>query len=124
MTATAAGPRRPWMAAGLSAVVFPGAGQVYNRQVAKGVAFIALSLACTVAITVMMVRIAMAAIQANPDMIDPSQTQRAVEQAVRSGAGGLSATVWALTLLWVVSVVDAYLVARRSSAAAAATMPR
>lgn len=112
------------MAALLSAVVVPGAGQVYNRQTAKGAAFIGLSLAFFAAITVMMVRIALAAFQANPDTFDPDQTQKVVEQAVRAGSTGLTIAVWGMTVVWVWSVVDAYLVARRSAAVAAEMIPR
>lgn len=116
--------RRPLIAVLLSAFVCPGAGQVYNRQKAKGAVLIALSSACAVVFMVAIGRMVLAAMPTDATSFDPAQSQALVESAMKSGSGVLAAAGWVLTIVWIVSMVDAYLVARRGAAEPPSTISR
>jgi riboflavin transporter FmnP len=110
-------PRSPVMAVILSGVVCPGAGQMYNRERGKGLALIAASVvACTV-LTVVVVRNVLRALPADVLTVDVVRLHAIVQEARSGWPVALCTAV--LTLAWIVSVVDAYLVARRSAPAPA-----
>src|SRR5438128_7244387 len=107
---------RPFMAVILSGLVWPGAGQIYNGQIAKGAAIIAASAACGLAFAWTVARLVMASIPEDLVTVDAAQIQVLVEQVMASGVGMLRLETAAVVLIWVVSVVDAYLVARGPAA--------
>jgi TM2 domain-containing membrane protein YozV len=97
-----------------SAVVCPGAGQIYNRQRLKGVALILASAGASVAVAVLVVRNVLQALPADVLTIGPAEMQTIMQKAHSGTLVTLGTAVLAVT--WIVSVVDAYLVARRSAA--------
>jgi TM2 domain-containing membrane protein YozV len=109
------------MAVVLSAVVCPGAGQIYNRQRLKGVALILASAGVSVAVGVLVVRNVLRALPADVFTIGPAELQAILQKARSGPLVTLGTAVLALT--WIASVVDAYLVARGSAADAPADAP-
>jgi TM2 domain-containing membrane protein YozV len=105
--------RRALWAVCLSALLWPGAGQIYNKDRVKGVVLIVAAgvagLAFTFAISAAIVDLA----RTDPAVLETSGPF-ALAQRMLNGRGGLLRTsTVALMVLWVVSVVDAYVVAAR-----------
>ena len=106
----------------LSAVVCPGAGQIYNGQRGKGITLVTASVAACIALGAVVVRNVLRALPEDILTLDSLRLYAIVQEA-RSGLLVALCTA-VLTVLWIVSVVDAYLVAARGSAAPASTMSR
>jgi hypothetical protein len=106
----------------LSGVVCPGAGQVYNRQRGKGLAMMMATVGSSLAVVALVVRNVLRALPEDVLTLTPAQMTTLVQQA-RSGPLVASCTV-VLGVLWIWSVIDAYLVARRSADAPASTISR
>jgi hypothetical protein len=90
----------------LSALVWPGAGQIRNRDYVKGVSLIALTLFLIVALAIQLA-LSLVASVADPSRIDISAW---VAQALKTRAA-LSAGAM-LLVVWLYAVVDAFLIAR------------
>jgi hypothetical protein len=104
---------RALKAAALSGLVFPGLGQLYNRQRAKGVAFIGLTGLAFVVICVDLVALVLRVMPADPTAYDPEQIAALVHENLTHGGGRLSAFVLLLVAAWAGSAIDAALVAWR-----------
>jgi hypothetical protein len=115
-------PRSPVMAVILSGIVCPGAGQMYNRERGKGLALIAVSVAACGVLTVVVVRNVLRTLPADVLTLDVVRLT-AILQEARSGWPVALCTA-VLTVTWIVSVVDAYLVARRSAPAPDSSISR
>jgi hypothetical protein len=112
MTRMLAGkPRRPIVAVLLSAIACPGVGQVYNGERHKGVAMIALSVTAGLVETVIVTRNVLLALPADILSLNPGDLMAMIKEARSGPLVSWCSAVFAVT--WVVSVIDAYLVARR-----------
>jgi hypothetical protein len=113
------------VAVSLSALVWPGAGQVYNRDLKKGFALIALTAGCALVMVVVISRAVIASLPAEMEVLDPFVVQDITRQALLRAGFALNATTFVMTAAWVASVVDAWMVGRRrQSAPAASTISR
>jgi hypothetical protein len=112
-------PHRIVIAVGLSALVCPGAGQIYNRERRKGTALVAASIVAGVALTGFIVRNVLRALPEDILTLDALQIYDIARQAPSGPAVTLSGT--ALVVLWIYGVVDAYFVASRAAADAPAS---
>lgn len=100
----------------LSALVLPGAGHLYLKHYPRGLALIAISLACLwVFVDRAMQRASVVLDQLASDggAIDAGQLADLVTQT-SNGPGSLVVTVASLVLAgcWVIGIVDAYRIAR------------
>jgi hypothetical protein len=103
--------KRRTVAVLLSAIVWPGAGQIYNRELVKGLVFIGVS---GVASLVFMVKAAAILVQGLGD--DPAGMSLEEIQALSDrlqGSPALAVTGFVLTLVWLAGIIDAYRGARR-----------
>lgn len=99
------GPKRSVaLALFLSGLIWPGTGQLYNRDFKKGAAVILVALTLAGA----MFRTLWSQLAG----LDPAQLDAA--QMAAAAGPALSIEGAALTLVWLYGIVDAYLVARRS----------
>jgi diadenosine tetraphosphate (Ap4A) HIT family hydrolase len=104
---------RPLRAALLSGLVCPGAGQLQNRDWAKGLALIGLTL---VALVWLMWRTTVDVLQllpADPDLLDPLLAFRLAHEVQQRNAGSFTVLTMLLVVLWIYAVVDAWRGARR-----------
>jgi hypothetical protein len=102
-----------WKAACLSGLVYPGAGQIFQKHYFRGIALIAiatLSLSATVMSAAERARAILAAVESSGG---ESDTATVLREAARLSAGRDDRTMAVSSLLiagcWVVGVVDAYL---------------
>jgi hypothetical protein len=100
---------RGMVAALLSAFVWPGAGQLYNREFKKGALIIGLTLA--VAIVVIVATAAELTRQLPGDMgdLDADLVRTLPAQVLAARSGTLMASSLLLLTAWVYGIVDAYL---------------
>lgn len=96
----------------LSALVLPGAGHLYLKHVWRGIALIAISLACLWVLADRAMQQASAVLErleSEGGALDAGQLSDLVAQAA-NGAGGPATTVVTLVLAscWLVGIVDAY----------------
>ena len=96
----------------LSALVLPGAGQLYLKHYPRGIALMVSSLACLGVLAgraVQQASIVLDKLAAEGDAVDPGRLADLVAQASNS-PGSLAVTVASLVLLgcWVIGIVDAY----------------
>lgn len=100
---------RGLVAALLSAFVWPGAGQLYNREFKKGAALIALTL--VVAAAVMVAAAAEVTRQLPPDIgdLDADLIRTLPAQVLAARTGTLLASSLLLLVAWGYGIVDAYL---------------
>ncbi|MBL8023831.1 MAG: hypothetical protein JNK54_06065 [Elusimicrobia bacterium] len=95
----------------LSAFVIPGAGQIYNKEKAKGVALMVLFFLVIMGF-MMTVTVALAAFLPLDGVVSPEQVRGFVEQIVEERTAFVN-TFWYLTLaIWGYGILDAYLGAR------------
>jgi urease gamma subunit len=101
----------------LSALVFPGLGQIVLKRYQRGVV---LMLATVVGLVVIVVKAAREAgriletIEAGGGVIDQDAMSRAIEQATAwSGNLAFNLLLVAITLVWIYSAVDAYRIGKQ-----------
>jgi diadenosine tetraphosphate (Ap4A) HIT family hydrolase len=100
-------------AALLSALVCPGAGQIRNRQFAKGLTLVGLTLAAAGFLLVRMLTEVLRLLPTDGTVIDPlSAWDMASEIQARNG-GTFSTLSFVLLALWVYATWDAWFVAKR-----------
>lgn len=93
----------------LSALVLPGAGQIYLKRYRRGIVLIAISLACLWAFVDSAMQQAAAVLQnleSGGGALDAGQLSDMANQTV-SGPGSTAATL-VLVGSWLVGIVDAY----------------
>lgn len=100
----------------LSALVLPGAGHLYLKHYPRGLALIAISLACLwifVDRAMQQASIVLDQVASEGGAVDVGQLSDLVTQT-SNGAGSLVVTAASLVLAgcWVIGVVDAYRIAR------------
>jgi hypothetical protein len=110
-----------WKAALISALVFPGLGQIWLRRYLRGIAFIVATAACCATIIVKGAREAFDLLNrietegGNVDVVAILRSATATS-AIAPDAGMTTAAV-ALLLCWGIAVVDAYLLGRKKDQA-------
>lgn len=109
---------RPTIAALLSALVMPGAGHLYLRHPWRGVALIAISLACLWLILDSAMQQAAAVVdrlEAEGGALDPARISELVAQT-SNGAGSTLVTLATLVLAgcWLFGIVDAWRLGKRA----------
>jgi len=99
---------RGMVAALLSAFVWPGAGQLYNREIRKGALLIGLTIA--VAVAVMIATAAEVTRQLPGDIgdLDADLVRTLPAQVLAARPGTLLVSSLLLLLIWAYGVVDAY----------------
>lgn len=100
----------------LSALVLPGAGHLYLKRYPRGIALIAISLACLwifVDRAMQQASIVLDQVASEGGAVDVGQLSDLVAQT-SNGPGSLVVTVASLVLAgcWVIGIVDAYRIAR------------
>jgi len=112
---------RPINAMLLSALVVPGAGQLYLKHYGRGFTFIGVSLACLWILMDRAMQLASTVLDqltAEGGAIDPAHITELVAQA-SNAPGSPLATIASLGLAgcWLVGIVDAYRLGRRQAEA-------
>lgn len=107
---------RPTAALLLSALVFPGAGQLYLKRYLRGIILVVLSLTCLWIIADRVLQQAssvLAQLASEGGAVDAGRLTDLVAQT-SSGSDGLAVTTATLALAgcWVIGVVDAWRIAR------------
>ncbi|MHB1091386.1 hypothetical protein [Thiobacillus sp.] len=100
----------------LSALVLPGVGHLYLKHYSRGVALIAISLACLWILidqALQQTSILLGRLASEGGAVDPGQLGDLVTQP-SNGPGGLALTVASLVLVgcWVIGIADIYRIAR------------
>ena len=103
----------------LSALVLPGAGQIYLKHYWRGLALAGISLVCLWFIIVNAMHqasVIMAQIESGGSVPDAMQIASMAEQA-STASSGMTVTVAMLVLVvcWVASIVDVYRLAKRAT---------
>ena len=105
---------RTSVAVSLSALVWPGLGQVYNRDFKKGLVF--MGVAATSAL-VFFVGAGARLLGALPSditsLLDPDSAMVIADQVLNQGGGRLGVAALVMMVTWLLGIVDAYLGARR-----------
>jgi hypothetical protein len=101
-------------AAMLSALVCPGAGQIRNRQFAKGLALVGLTLAAAGYLLVRMLSEVLRLLPTDGSVIDPLSAWDMASEIQERNHGEYLAASLVLLALWIYGTWDAWLVARRS----------
>ena len=101
----------------LSALVLPGAGQLYLKHVWRGMAFIGVSLVCLWFIIVQTMQQASAVLaltESQGGVMDAAQLAGWMSQS-QGGSGSTAATVavWVLFVCWVAGIIDAHWLGKR-----------
>jgi hypothetical protein len=97
----------------LSALVWPGAGQVYAGRRRKGIALIVLSGLLTLVFSVVA---AICILQASPPgsaaLLDPAEVRLALRRLAAEDTGTLLLAACPLAVVWLYAVLDAWREAR------------
>lgn len=106
------------MAVGLSALLGPGAGQLYNKEWKKGFILIGFLIGVMAAAAYFFIHAAKKTVEAlalsNPDLlIQEGAEMLLAKEILAQNAGFISITKWTIVVLWCYGVVDAYLGAKR-----------
>jgi len=96
----------------LSGLVWPGAGQIYNRERAKGLVFIAVSGLAGLVFMVKAAGILIEGLGADPAALSLDEMQALSDRL--QGNPILAASSLVLTLVWLWGIIDAYRGARRT----------
>jgi diadenosine tetraphosphate (Ap4A) HIT family hydrolase len=104
----------PFRAAMLSALVCPGAGQMRNRQFAKGLILIGLTLASAGYLLVRMLTEVFRLLPTDGSVIDPTSAWDMASEIQARNQGTFGALSFLLLALWIYATWDAWFVARRS----------
>ena len=107
-TAQAPKPASHWTPALLSGLLWPGAGQLKNRQWVKGLAFSLLSVLVLVRIAGRVAAEAVDALLAAPAPLDFLQMWALAEEIRRRNSAELGGLTFVLLALWVASIYDAW----------------
>ncbi|MFH1818998.1 MAG: hypothetical protein ABIK08_13285 [Pseudomonadota bacterium] len=114
----------------LSALVLPGAGHLYLKHYPRGIALIAISLACLwvfVDRAMLQASIVLDQVATEGGAVDVGRLSDLIAQT-SNGPGSLVVTVASLVLAgcWVIGIVDAYRIARnqQNRNALSRTLPR
>jgi Mn2+/Fe2+ NRAMP family transporter len=99
---------RGMIAALLSAFVWPGAGQLYNREFKKGALLIGLTLAVAVAVMIATAAEVTRQLPANIDDLDADLVRTLPAQVLAARPGTLLASSLLLLAAWGYGIVDAY----------------
>jgi len=105
-------------AALLSALVCPGVGQIRNRQLAKGIALIGLTVAAAGYLLVRMLTEVFRFLPTDGTVIDPMSAFDIASEIQARNTGAFSTLSFVLLAVWIYGTVDAWLVARRIAKAA------
>jgi len=97
------------VAALLSAFVWPGAGQLYNREVKKGAALIALTILIAVVVIVATASEVTRQLPTDIGDLDADLVRTLPAQVLAARGGVLMGSSLALLLIWAYGIVDAYL---------------
>ena len=98
------------VAALLSAFVWPGAGQLYNREVKKGALLIGLTILIAAAVIVAAASEVSRQLPADMEDLDADIVLRTLPaQVLAARAGVMLGSSLALLLVWTYGIVDAYL---------------
>ena len=101
-----------------SALVFPGVGELVLKSYARGIAFVAVALACLGALVGMAVRQARTivnALLAGGGAVDLDSVTTAANEAAHGAAGGVAtAATLVLVLCWIASIIDAYRIGKQA----------
>ena len=100
---------RGMVAALLSAFVWPGAGQLYNRDVKKGAFLIGLTLAVAVAVIIATAAEVTRQLPADIGDLDADLVRTLPAQVLAARSGTLLVSSLLLLLGWAYGIVDAYL---------------
>lgn len=84
----------------LSGLVFPGLGQIALKSYARGLAFLAVALACAISL----VKTTVNAVMTSMAMLE----QGASNTATQAQAEGSGVALWVFALCWLLSLLDAY----------------
>ncbi len=106
-----------WRAALLSGLVWPGAGQLLNRQIVKGVAFILATLAIAAALVCRVVQAVWQRVLDDPDGMDFSRAFTLAHEIEREGAADFALATLALLAVWLFAIWDGWRSAPRPGAA-------
>ena len=100
---------RGMVAALLSCVVWPGAGQLYNREFKKGALLIGLTLAVAVVVIVATASELTRQLPADMGALDADLVRTLPAQVLAARSGTLLASSLLLLAAWAYGIVDAYL---------------
>jgi len=107
---------RPTNAALLSALVVPGAGHLYLKHFSRGIALVAISLACLGVLADRALQQAstlLGRLTSGDAAADPAQLADLIAQASNSpGSPAVTAASLVLAVCWAIGIVDAYRIAR------------
>lgn len=96
----------------LSALVLPGAGHLYLKQVGRGMVLIAVSLVCLGFIVLQAMQQASAVLvqlEIEGGVLDPVQfAERVSQSADHAGSGVATAATLVLVACWLYGIIDAY----------------
>ena len=98
----------------LSALVCPGAGQIRNRQYAKGIALVGLTLATAGYLLVRMLTEVLRLLPTDGSVIDPASAWDMASEIQARNTGTFSTLSFVLLALWVYGTVDAWFGAKRA----------
>ncbi len=104
--------KQPIIAALLSALVWPGAGQIYNREFKKGLVLIGLTLLFGLSLVMGAGRDLLHSLPADMSAFDIEQARMLTEEIMRRNSTSLVTFNLLMTVTWVYSAFDAYLGAR------------
>ncbi len=110
-------------AAIFSTLLGPGAGQFYNRQWLKGSLFAFMFMTGLLGLCVFLGAKAKVAIEilagASPERLsDPDFAYQLAQRIMQENALALKSMTWGIAILWIASVADAFLSARKTIASA------
>ena len=100
---------RGFVAALMSALVWPGAGQLYNREIKKGILLIGLTLAVAVAVIIATASEVTRQLPADIGDLDADLVRTLPAQVLAARTGTLLVSSLLLLATWVYGIVDAYL---------------
>lgn len=103
---------KPFIAALLSALAWPGAGQFFNRDFKKGLALTLLTMLLGLSLMVGVGRDLLQSLPPDPSPFDPEQIRRVKEIVMQANPRLYGTYSLLLTLTWFFAVVDAWLGAR------------
>ena len=98
-----------------SAAIFPGAGHLFLKSFARGIALIAISLISLSLLLIQIVQYASQVIEKALAEGSSLDLQYLVATTMQASADDkiLNAALWALILCWVLGMVDAYLLGKK-----------
>lgn len=108
----------------LSALVLPGAGQLYLKHTRRGLAFIGVSLVCLWFILTQVIQqasVVLVQLESQGGTLNPADIAGLMSQS-QGGAGSTAASVavWVLVVCWMAGIVDAHRLGKREASRAAA----